>query len=211
MSATHSRLGPSGRELAGHQIVVGDRLWVAPSGAPSTSPRGALQTMGGHQPGHTVLGDADVSTGSQLGVRSRCPVDGTRLGVDHADRLAQFEVLASTCTRRDLGALPVVETARRHAEDSHAAAINSFGFSAFSAATTENITAGAARSLWTTRGWLPTDQRPSAGTTTLGARSGESSSAVTSFGRRIMSLAIASISCSAESQAAGPAQPSSEY
>jgi hypothetical protein len=72
-------------ELAGHEIVVGDRGGV-PGGEPSRSPSGdALETLDSHQPLHPLATDPDVQTQTQLGVYPRRPVGASRLAVDLAD------------------------------------------------------------------------------------------------------------------------------
>jgi hypothetical protein len=67
-------IGTVWAELAGDQIVVGDRVRVAPSGPASTASGHALQAISAHQPFDTFAADAHAEPEPQLGMHARRPI-----------------------------------------------------------------------------------------------------------------------------------------
>jgi hypothetical protein len=100
-------------EVAGHQIVTGDRCVVALCCA-ATPPAGhAAQALAAHQPFDTFAPDADPGTESQLGVDPWRPVGASRTMMDLGNELRQLDITLTASTWSGLRLAPLIEPADR--------------------------------------------------------------------------------------------------
>ena len=104
-------VGAMRAELAGHQIVIGDRRGVAAGQAPTSAARHALEAFSSHQPLDSLAADVDSLAEAQLGMHPWCAVGAPGLAVDLGDDWAQRLVFTAPPARAGLGASPVVVAA----------------------------------------------------------------------------------------------------
>jgi hypothetical protein len=79
-------IGAVWAELAGDQIVVGDRVGVAPSGPASTPSGHALRAISAHQAFDAFAADAHAEPEPQLGMHARASSPHLRAAATHRSR-----------------------------------------------------------------------------------------------------------------------------